>query len=107
MKNTIASVLLVFLISIVLPAYAQQKTGYSTGAYSELGTDDTYLERVSDWFATAGKSREEKILILSQRRANRKMADTQKKITRKKKEIEKKKKKAIKDLEERKRKDNP
>ena len=92
---------LVFAVSLTLPAYAQQKVGYSTGAYSELGADETYLERVSDWFATAGKTREEKILIKSRRRAARRMANTQKTIARKKKEIARQKKKAMKELKKR------
>ena len=104
MKKIIACMVLVFAVSLVLPAYAQQKFGYSAGAYSELGANETYLERVSDWFATAGKTREEKILIKSQRRAARKMANIQKTIARKKKEIARQEKKAMKELKERERK---
>ena len=95
MKKVVICIVIIFLISFTPSVNAQQGYGYSTGAYSELGADDTYLERVSDWFATNGKSREEKILIKSRRRAARKMAKTQKDIARKKKEIERLKKKAM------------
>jgi hypothetical protein len=103
MQKTIIGVLLIALTGPVLPVNAQlsSKDGYTTGAYSELDANDTYLERVSDWFATAGKSREEKTLIKSQRRAARKISNAQKSIAQKKKEIGKKKKKMLRDLRER------
>ena len=91
MKRFIAGIVFVVFIISTPTVYAQRRGGYSTGAYSEVGADDSYLERVSDWFATAGKSRDEKILIKSRRRAARKIAATQKEIARKKKEIEKQK----------------
>ncbi len=96
MKKIAVSVIFVFLISSTSVGYAQQRGGYSTGAYSEIGADDTYLDRMSDWFATAGKSRDEKILIKSRRRRERKMANHRKAIARKKKEIAKQKKEAMK-----------
>ena len=95
MKRIAVGLLFISLISSASMGYAQQKGGYSTGAYSELGADDSYLDRVSDWFATAGKSHEEKALIKSRRRAMRKRADSQKAIARKKKEIAKRKKEAM------------
>lgn len=103
MKKIAAITVIIFLVSSTPMVYAQQKGGYSAVAYSELDADDTYLDRVSDWFATVGKSREERILIKSRRRAARKMADTQKKIARKKKEIERQKKKAMQQRQESKR----
>ncbi len=101
MVKIFTSMVLVLSISLAVPAYAQQGYGYSAGAYSELETKRTYLQRASDWVATVGKSKKEKILIRSRRRAARKMANTQKEIARKKKEIEKKKKKARQQFKER------
>jgi len=95
MKRIVVGAVIILSISLTPTVYAQQGYGYSSKAYSELGADETYLERVSDWFAITGKSREEKILIKSRRRAARKMAKTQKDIARKKKEIERSKKKAM------------
>ncbi len=94
MRKIAVSVLFVFLISLAPMGYAQPRGGYSTGAYSELGADDSYMDRVSDWFATAGKSYEEKVLIKSRRRAARKKKENRKAITRKKKEIAKRKREA-------------
>ena len=94
MKVIAAAFIIIFVTGASLPAYSQKNDGaYTTGAYSELNTERTYLERVSDWFATVGKSNEEKALIMSRRRAGRKIADAQKAIARKKKEIEKTKQK--------------
>jgi hypothetical protein len=102
-KNFTIAVLLVLLLGIVSYADAQQnsKDGYGTGAYSELGADETYLERASDWFAIVGKTKEEKALIKSQRRAARKISNSRKMIIQKKKEIEKKKRNAMRELKER------
>jgi hypothetical protein len=100
----ITGITLIALMSSVSSARAQlaAKGGYTTGAYSELDAGDTYLDRLSDWFATVGKSREEKAIIKSRRRAVRRIKDTQKSVARKKKEIEKKKKKAMRKLKQRK-----
>ena len=106
MKRITIGVICLVLISLTPAVNAQKQAGYSSGAYSELGADDTYLDRVSDWFATVGKSREEKILIKSRRRSARKMENMQKEIARKRKEIEKKKKKAMQQYEESKKRAN-
>ncbi|MCK5013972.1 MAG: hypothetical protein KAS66_09140 [Candidatus Omnitrophica bacterium] len=102
-KKIITGVLLIALTGLVSPVNAQlgNKGGYTTGAYSELDANGTYLERVSDWFATVGKSKEEKAVIKSQRRAARKINNAQRLIARKKKEIEKKKKKMMRELKKR------
>ncbi len=90
MKKSVAgSILALLLISSTFPAYAQQ--GYSTGAYSEQIDKKSYLQRISDWFATSGKTREEKALIRVQRRTARKITNARKIIAQKKKEIAKKK----------------
>ena len=92
---------LLMMPALSVVAQAGDKDGYSTGAYSELEAGESYLERVSDWFATVGKSEEEKAVIKSQRRAVRKIKDAQKAIAQKKKEIIKKKKKAMQEIKER------
>ena len=95
MKEFAVGVLFVFLVSLAPMGYAQPSGGYSTGAYSELGADDSYLDRVSDWFATVGKTTDEKRVIKARRRAARKRADSQKVMARKKKEIAKQKREAM------------
>lgn len=84
-------------MGLVASADAQitNKGGYSSGAYSELGADDTYLERVSDWLATAGRSEEEKAVIKSRRRALRKINKIQKATVQKMRAIEKQKREVM------------
>ena len=91
-------------MSSALPVDAQLKSkgGYSSGAYSELGADDTYLERVSDWLATAGRSEEEKAVIKSRRRAARKINKIQKATVQKMRAIEKQKREVMRDKNKRK-----
>ena len=91
MKIAVTCLVSIFIINLSVPAYSQKR--YSSGAYSELSAERTYLQRVSDWFATVGKTQEEKAVILSQRQAKRNIVNKQKMIERKKKEIEKQKKK--------------
>lgn len=100
MKRIAIGILLIFSMGLVLPVSAQLKSkgGYTSGAYSELGANETYLERMSDWFATVGKSEGEKAIIKSRRRAARKINDSQRAIARKKKEIEKRKKQVMQGL---------
>ena len=88
-KIAAGSVLILLLINFALPVRAQQ--GYTSGAYSEQVDNRSYFQRMSDWFATSGKSREEKALIKVRRRTARKIANARKTIARKKKEIAKKK----------------
>ncbi|MBN1868969.1 MAG: hypothetical protein JW847_00100 [Candidatus Omnitrophica bacterium] len=90
----------VSLLAVVWPMGASWADGggYSTGAYSELEANETYWDKISDWFATAGMSEEEKAVIKSRRRAMRKYSDSQKAVLRKKKEIIKKKRQALEKL---------
>ena len=84
MKSRIVCLIIAFLINSVLPAYA----GYSSTAYG--GTkDETMLSRVSDWFATVGKSQDEKYIIKAQRRAERKKRKAMKAIAENKKKLAK------------------
>ena len=85
-------------VSVLVSAQQKNSGGYSTGAYSELGNNDSFFDRLSDWFATVGKSGEEKAVIKSQRRAIRKIKDAQKMTEQKKKTILKAKKKFQKEL---------
>jgi len=67
---------LVFAVALSLalsasPAYAKKgEKGASQSAY-EHASDQAIFNRVGDWFATVGKSEEEKEAILMERRAQR------------------------------------
>jgi len=85
-----------------MPAFCGDEgtKGASSKAY-EHASENSIFNRVSDWFATVGKSDEEKAKILAERRAKRAAKQTEKeakkaeKEARKaQKEVEKKAKKA-------------
>jgi hypothetical protein len=88
MKRIFIGIAFIVLMNSIGVGDARSQVRYSTGAYSEVGADDTSLERLSDWWATIGMTEEEKAVIKSQRRAERKIREAQKNIIRKKKEIE-------------------
>ncbi|MEA3488770.1 MAG: hypothetical protein U9R44_00305 [Candidatus Omnitrophota bacterium] len=92
----ILTLLLVFTIVLgTVPAYAAQKgsKGASATAY-EHASDEAVFHRVGDWFATRGKSEEEKQAILAERKAKRAAKRAQKEAARQKKIAEKEARKA-------------
>jgi len=79
---------LVFLfLTSTIPVYA----GYSSTAYGGA-SDSTFFSRTSDWFATLGKSQEEKYRIKHERWAARKIKKAKKRINKQKREFAKKRK---------------
>jgi len=77
-----------FLAGIV-PAYAAQgRKGASDKAY-EHASDEAIFHRVTDWFATIGKTEEEKEAILAERKTERAARRAQKKAKQEKKKAEK------------------
>jgi hypothetical protein len=81
MKN-LKILLAVLILLSALPAYAQSGSNAYGGS-----AGDTILDKTGDWFATVGKSQEEKYRIKVERRAARKIKKAQKKIVKKKKDI--------------------
>lgn len=76
-----------------------KKKGASDTAY-EHASDNSVFNRVSDWFATVGKSEEEKEKILQERRMQRATKRTEKEEKRAEKQAEKTRRKMKKELEE-------
>ena len=72
MKRLIGIVITLALILSVCPAFAAKggEKGASAQAI-EHASDQAIFNRVSDWFATIGKSKEEKAKILQERKAKR------------------------------------
>jgi FKBP-type peptidyl-prolyl cis-trans isomerase len=71
MKKTMMLVLTAMLVLFAMPSFAQEKEkGASAQAY-EHADDKAIFNRVGDWFATVGKSDEEKATIKAQRQAER------------------------------------
>jgi len=83
----VCMVLLVSLMNLEPPAYAWRKKekGYTSGAYSEYSDGKSYFERVTDWTATVGKSKEEKALIRLRRRTAKRIKKARKAIKQKRK----------------------
>jgi len=86
MKKLLVLLLTLLFMASTMPVYAQFTTR-NTGAKNE-----TIYNRMTDWFATVGKSQEEKYRIMHQRRTTRKINKAKKRIAKQKRDIAKKKK---------------
>lgn len=82
------AVMLVFSAAVSFAAKEGVK-GASAQAY-EHADDEAIFNRVGDWFATVGKSDEEKVKIKAQRKAERKAKKVEKEAQKKVKEAQKK-----------------
>ncbi|PIQ89668.1 MAG: hypothetical protein COV72_01780 [Candidatus Omnitrophica bacterium CG11_big_fil_rev_8_21_14_0_20_42_13] len=91
-KKLISAGLIVSFMLAGFPVLAQEeaKKGASEKAY-EHASDKAVFNRVSDWFATIGKSGEEKEKILAERKAERAAKRVEKELKRAEKEKEAKK----------------
>ena len=101
MRRFIAIAVVLSLILVSAPVFAaKDRRGASDKAY-EQASDEAIFHRVGDWFATRGKSAEEKEAIIAERKAKRAAKRAQKELEKKKKaaekELEKKKKAAEKE----------
>ena len=71
MKKMVALCLVISLVVACAPAFAAKgRRGASDKALEQAG-DRAVFHRVSDWFATVGKSEEEKAAIIAERQAAR------------------------------------
>lgn len=87
MKKISVGLVTVLVMFSALTAGAQVTTKLNKGAPKE-----PLFTRLSDWFATVGKTQEEKYIINKNRRAARKLKKAKKDIARKKKQVDKQKK---------------
>jgi len=90
MKKLIWGVGVVCFLVTGVPAFAQdvpKPKGASAQAY-EHASDEAVFNRVSDWFATVGKSDQEKQTILAERKAKRAAAKAEKEAEKAKKQAE-------------------
>ena len=85
MKKLLVAFITLLSLSLTLPVYAE----YSSEAYGGVGKE-TFLTRTSDWFATLGKSQEEKYRIKHERRTARKIKKAKKRIEKQKRDFAKK-----------------
>lgn len=95
MKRLIVIGIVLSFFVITNFAWAEKKTekGASEQAY-EHASDNAIFNRVSDWFATIGKPKEEKEKILAERKAKRAAKRAEKRVE---KEVEKAEKKSEKE----------
>jgi len=97
-KRIIAFVLILSLLVGASPAFAARtKKGASQKAYASA-SDEAVFYRVGDWFATVGKSEDEKSAIIAQRKAKRTAQCAQKELEKKKRQAQKEAKKTQKKL---------
>ncbi|HPN72706.1 MAG TPA: hypothetical protein PKZ41_01775 [Candidatus Omnitrophota bacterium] len=101
MKKFIVLVLAVMLsVGFAGSAWSQAGAGQkgpSARAF-EKASDESALNRVGDWFATRGKSEQEKQAILAERKAKRTAEKMKKEAEKKSKEMKAKMDKAGKDM---------
>lgn len=100
MRKVVVCVLaLVFLMGSVAICSAQRgQKGASEKAY-EHASEEAIFNRVGDWFATRGKSPEEKEAIIAERKAKREAKRAEKEARKAQKQLEKETKKQQKELE--------
>ena len=94
MKKLIVFAVILSLAMTSIPAFAAKgRKGASDRAY-EQASDEAVFHRVGDWFATVGKSEEEKAAIKAERKTARTVKRLKKEAEKKKKEMKKESKKA-------------
>jgi len=99
-KLVLVAMALCFLVTGV-PAFAQtpQRPKGASAQALEKASDEAVFNRVSDWFATIGKSDEEKQKILAERKTERAAKRAQKEAEKAKKEAQKKTQEAKKEAQ--------
>ncbi len=90
MKKTAIAIGVVLLLMGTNAAFAARggEKGASKEAY-EHASEQSIFHRIGDWFATIGKSKEEKVRILEERRAERAIRRAEKEEERAKRKAEK------------------
>ena len=96
-KLVVVLLALVFLAGTV-DCFAQKAKGASKRA-QERASDEAVFHRVGDWFATVGKSKEEKEKIVQERKAQRAVKRAEKEAEKARKKAEKEARKKAKEAE--------
>lgn len=90
MRKILICVLAVILLISNMPVFAAQGRKGASDRALERASDEAIFHRVGDWFATRGKSEEEKEAIIAERKAKRAQAKAEKIAAKQKKKMEKK-----------------
>ncbi len=89
MKKTIVMLLVMAVAFAATPAFAQRRDVRGASAIAvEKASDQAIFHRVSDWFATRGKSPEEAKAIRTQRQADRAAARVQRESAQQRRQME-------------------
>jgi len=98
-KKAIIYGVVLSLFLVCLPAFSAEKgsIGASARAY-EKASDEAIFHRVGDWFATRGKSEEESLAIIAERKAARAAKRAQKEAVKQKRKMKKEAKQAQKKI---------
>lgn len=90
MKKIVIFILVIVFSMAVGPAFTAEggKKGASAQAY-EHASDQAVFHRITDWFATVGKSEEEKTAIIAERKAKRAAIRAQKEAEKRTRKTEK------------------
>lgn len=99
MKKFLVLIVLLSIIATSMPVFAAQGRKGASDMAMQKASDESVFNRTSDWFATRGKSENEKKAILAERKTKRAAEKAQKQAEKKKKEMEKKAKKAQRSME--------
>ena len=93
MRKFIAIAVVLSFVLVSVPVFAEKgRKGASDKAY-EKASDEAIFHRVGDWFATRGKSEEEREAIIAERKAKRAAKRARKKLEKKKRAAKKEGKK--------------
>ena len=89
-KSILLTLVLCLTVLLSTPAFAARSgdKGADEKAY-EHASDNAIFNRISDWFATRGKSEEEKEAIIAERKVKRAQKKAEKEIRKAKKKAEK------------------
>lgn len=89
MKKVLVFLLISTLFIGILPTFAAQGRKGASDRALERASDEAVFHRVGDWFATRGKTKEEKEAIIAERKTKRAATRAQKEAEKKKKMAEK------------------
>jgi len=100
MRRVVVCILvLTFVVGMgVVPAFAQRGQKGPSARAVERASDEAVFHRIGDWFATRGKSEDEKKAMLAERKTKRAAERAQKEAEKKKREMEGEAKKAQKQV---------
>ena len=100
MRRILTFIIVVSLVATSMPAFAAKGSKGASEKAMERASDEAIFHRIGDWFATRGKSEEEKKAVLAERKAKRAAKRAQKEAEKQKRIMEKEARKGQKKMKE-------